>query len=109
MEKLKGMLSEQNGANNTACQAESLSYDLKKAIKEAAEYQENLKVPCLNLLVLFNFRNLDQPIGSKYCLFTAVHRKTPSRTKKVAGREAFADWPGQRGRKQEEPGNEEVH
>lgn len=42
--KLKGMLSEQNGVNNTVCQAESLSHDLKKARQEAAQAQENLKV-----------------------------------------------------------------
>lgn len=58
VEKLKGMLSEQDGGNNTGCQAESLSHDLKTARQEAALAQENLKVNWLNLLMCFNFQNV---------------------------------------------------
>lgn len=56
--KLKGMSSEQDGENNTVCQAESLSPDLKKARQEAAQAQENLNVTWFNLLLSFDFQNL---------------------------------------------------
>lgn len=58
VEKLKGMLSEQDGGNNTVSQAKSLSHDLKTARQEAAQAQENLKVNWINLLMCFNFQNL---------------------------------------------------
>ncbi|XP_029691304.1 kinesin-like protein KIF20B isoform X2 [Takifugu rubripes] len=44
VEKLKGMSSEQDGGNNTVCQAESLSHDLKTARQEAAQAKENLNL-----------------------------------------------------------------
>lgn len=90
VEKLKGMLSEQDGGNNTGCQAESLSHDLKTARQEAAQAQENLKVNWLNLLMCFNFKMW---VYWKY-LSTAVYRKIPDWKKKVAGWEAVADWSG---------------
>lgn len=52
------MSSEQNGGNNTFCQAESLSRDLKMARQEAAQAQENLNVTWFNLLISFDFQNL---------------------------------------------------
>lgn len=75
MEKLKGTLSAWNGVTNTVCQAESLSHDLKKANKEAAQAQENLKVTCL-IWVFFNFQNLDQLLESVVCsqLCTEKHQ-----------------------------------
>lgn len=57
VEKLKGMSSEQDGGNNTVCQAESLSHDLKTARQEAAQAQEKLNVTWFNLLISFDFQN----------------------------------------------------
>lgn len=53
MEKLKRMSSQQDEGNNTDCQAESLSRDLKTARQEAAQAQENLNVTWFNLLISF--------------------------------------------------------
>lgn len=55
MEKLKRMSSQQDEGNNTDCQAESLSRDLKTARQEAAQAQENLNVTWFNLLISFWF------------------------------------------------------
>lgn len=75
------MLSKWNGVNNTVCQAESLSHDLKKAQQEAAQAQKNLKVTCLNLCVFFNFQNLDQLLESIVCSQLCMEKHQAERRK----------------------------
>lgn len=114
VEKLKGMLLQQDGGNHRPVDIQS--DDLKAAKQEAARAQESLKVKhaLRGVRIRSDWSRVcdGQVLGDsekKNLLCPAEFGETPGRAQEVAGGETAADRPGQRGRGQEEPGHEEVH